>query len=50
MKGIVHTLGELQQVNSLLIDGLLDGMDGEDSEVDDDDGLKGPIRIQESLH
>ena len=30
IKGMIHTLGELHQVNSLLMDGLLEGPETED--------------------
>lgn len=42
VKGMIHTLGELRQVNSLLIDGLMDGMEDEHSDLDQDAGLKVP--------
>jgi hypothetical protein len=39
IQGMIHTLGELQQVNSLLIDGLLEGPDTESIDFEDQDEL-----------
>lgn len=36
IKGMIHTLGELQQVNSLLIEGLLENLETEDIDFDND--------------
>ena len=36
IKGMIHTLGELQQVNSLLIDGLLENLETDDIDFDSD--------------
>lgn len=38
VKGMIHTLGELQQVNSLLIDGLLEGTDMENIDFENQNG------------
>ena len=39
IKGMIHTLVELSQVNSLLIDGLLEGLDTENIDFEDQDPL-----------
>ena len=39
IQGMIHTLRELQQVNSLLIDGLLEGPDTESIDFEDQDEL-----------